>query len=135
MASGYALADPIYIMWAAKDISFFPSAYATSIAKQFNIPFVSSPTPAPVLGTSSNLPNETGAAPSEPPLSASGSGLSTGAKAGIGIGAAFATASSIGAAFLVLCLRRRRQQQRITVGAPGNELPEIVDGSKERLRR
>lgn len=120
VSTGTAYADPIYVAWRAKDLSLFPPAYATSVAKQFDIPFT--PTPSP--GSSLALPGETNApSPS--------TGLSTGAKAGIGLGTVAGIAVILGVGLLFLCLRRRRQIQRVTVGTSGNELPEMVDKNKE----
>ena len=123
VGTGVAYADPIVVGWEAKDLPLFPAAYATSLAKQFSIPF----TPTPLPGTSSVLPSET----NPPPPS---SGLSTGAKAGIGVGAVVGAAAIIGVGILSLCLRRRRKR-RVTVGTPGNELPEMVVKEDESSRR
>jgi len=120
LSTGLAVAAPIYVGWQAKDLPLFPLAYATSLAKQFNIPF----TPGPTPGTSSSLPKQTNTSQSV--------GLSTGAKAGIGVGAVLGAACVIGVLFLLLCLARRRRRRRITVGTPGNELPEMIDQNKHR---
>jgi hypothetical protein len=103
----------MYVGWQVRDFSLFPSAYATSIVKQFNIPFT--PTPSP--GSAFSLPKETG--PSTP------SGLSTGAKTGIGVGAAFGFILLLGIAIFCLCIRRRRKHKR-AARTPGNDLPEMI---------
>lgn len=124
LSSGLAVADSISIYWEDKDLSLFPSAYALSVAQQFKVPTF---TPMPAPGTSSALPRET----NPPPPS---SGLSTGAKAGIGVGAVVGAAAIVGLGLLSVCLRRRRRR-RVTVGTPGNELPEMVVKEDDPPRR
>jgi len=124
--SGLAMADAINIGWDATDLSKFPTAYASSLAKKIGVSFTPTALPinptavtSPVPGASSYLPRETDSA-----FSSSAGGLSTGAKAGIGVGAVAGVAAIIGLALLLLCVKRRRKHGHVQ--APGNDLPEMV---------
>lgn len=124
LSSVSAVATPLYVAWEASDLSLFPIAYATSLAKSFNIPFTPTPSPGtPSPGTSSTLPKETG-------LSSS-SGLSTGAKAGIGVGAVLGAALVMGIAIVCLYLRRRKRKNAVAV--PDSDLPEATKVNAEGL--
>ncbi|KAF2829618.1 hypothetical protein CC86DRAFT_402968 [Ophiobolus disseminans] len=128
LSSALAFVDPVFIGWQAKDLSLFPLAYATSIAKQFNIPFTPTPTatPTPAPGLSSTLPSETSRTSLE--ASPPSSGLSTGAKAGIGVGAASGVAL-IAVIFAILFTRRRRRKRTAAMADSdtGHTTPEMAD--------
>jgi hypothetical protein len=103
---GTASMNPLVVIWESSDLSKFPPAYASSVAKQIGIPFTLTASP----GSSSNLPQQT-STPSQQPITASSS-LSTGAKACIGI--------SIG---IILFIRRRCRNKPLTTPHP--DTPEM----------
>ncbi|KAF2829619.1 hypothetical protein CC86DRAFT_435446 [Ophiobolus disseminans] len=102
LTNGVAIADAISIGWQPSDLSKFPPAYATDIARKIGVPLITA-TPA----TSSSLPRETSTLPVLPPPQ----NLSTAAKAGIGIGAALGFTVIISIIVAILLLRKRRQKR------------------------
>lgn len=127
MAHGTAIADPLYVAWEAKDLSFFPVAYATSLAQKIGVEFTPTATPKSRSGVSSSIASRTGTSSSSSSdssgsststadpakSSSSSSGLSTGAKLGIGLGVgigALLVAAVIGMAFIIRRMRRRERR-------------------------
>jgi LPXTG-motif cell wall-anchored protein len=105
VASGLAIADPVTIYWQESDLSSFPQAYATSLAKRIGVEFTGSATPA----SSSTLPRDT-SSPEPSSRASSDKGLSTGVTAGISVATVAVVALvAIGA---VLFLRRRKRQKK-----------------------
>ncbi|KAH7382131.1 hypothetical protein BKA66DRAFT_570433 [Pyrenochaeta sp. MPI-SDFR-AT-0127] len=97
ITTGVAIAKPWFIAWESKDLSQFPSSYATSLASKIGVTLSGMATPA----SSSSLPRQTDLPPSNP-------SMSTGAKAGIGVGAVVGAALLLGA-LTILFLRRRKK--------------------------
>jgi hypothetical protein len=120
IAKGTAIADPLYVAWEAKDLSFFPVAYATSLAQKIGVSFT--PTATPKSGKTGSMASNTGSARASDatdsststaaPADSSSSGLSSTAKLGIGLGVgigALLIAALIGMAFVIRRLRRRNR--------------------------
>jgi hypothetical protein len=102
LTSVSAVAQPLYVLWQSADLSRFPPAYASSLAKRINVPFTATASP----GSSSSLPAQT-----SPPRS-SPEGLNTGAKVGIGIGVSLFVLLII--SILAFFLLRRRHTRNNT---------------------
>jgi hypothetical protein len=131
ITTGRAIADPVVIGWQMKDMSEFPSAYASSLAFRIGVTLeTSSSSPSPM--SSSNLPQQT-----SPPLPVSSSGLSTGAKIGIGLGVEI----GVLVLFLVIVIspflrRRRRKRRKTTDSTPASTtVHEMEDQDKTLAAR
>jgi hypothetical protein len=64
VSRGLAVADPYVVGWQEKELSMFPTDYASSLAQKAGLQWASS-TPAPA--STSSLPQETSLAPSSLP--------------------------------------------------------------------
>lgn len=89
LTTGLAVADPVVIAWQTEDYKFFPSHYAASLERRFDLS-IQTKTPSP--------------------------GLNTGAKAGIGVGAPCGALVILGR--LLFLLLRRRRKHRSAPSAP-----------------
>jgi hypothetical protein len=120
ITSGIAVADPIVVEWQVKDMSAFPSAYASSLADRIGVTLEMSPaTPA----GSPSLPRHTNTL-SSTSTPAPLNGLSTGAKAGIGVGVALVLIL-IGCIIVFFLLKKKQEQ---TTSAPaGADVAEMED--------
>jgi hypothetical protein len=125
ITTGRAVADPVVIGWQMKDMSEFPSAYASSLVFRIRVTLeTSSSSHSPA--SSSNLAQQT-----YPPLPVSSSGLSTGAKIGIGLGV------GLGALVLflvvVISLFLRRKRRKITDSTPAGTTTHKMEDQDKTL--
>ena len=112
IATGLAVADPVWVAWQIEDIGTFPSDYVESLVRRFGVASPSNTTTA-----ASDSPGPTTGPTSE--------GLTTIAQVGIGVGVALA-AISVGGSIVFWCLKRRRKAAA-TISAPDIVIPEMED--------
>jgi hypothetical protein len=118
ITSGIAVADPIVVEWHLKDMSNFPSAYASSLADRIGVTLESA-TPA----GSPSLPRHTNTSSSTSTLTPPNA-LSIGAKAGIGVGAALILIL-IGCTTVFFLLKKKQKQTTSTPA--GADVAEMED--------
>lgn len=121
MATGTAIADPLYVAWEAKDLSLFPVAYATSLASAISVDFT--PTATPASGVSSGSPSQTGSGSGSGNGSDSSSGLSSGAKIGIGVGVGVGAALLFALIAMGIIIRRLRNRNKGEAAYPNESTP------------
>jgi hypothetical protein len=112
IATGLAVADPVWVAWQIEDIGTFPSDYVESLVRRFGVASQSNTTTA-----ASDLPG--------PTIGPTSNGLVTGARVGIGVGVALA-AIIVGVLIVFWCLKRRRKAAA-TTSAPDIVIPEMED--------
>ena len=103
LSSGGLVEDPIVVYWRATDLTSFPSAYATSLARAIGVDLPPTSTPASPSSIST-LPTATGPVPTTGMPQ-----LNTGAKAAIGVGVTFGSILLIA---LVACIFWRRRVKK-----------------------
>jgi len=126
--TGIVVADAIYVGWQKKDLSLFPTDFASSLAQSAGISWSS--TSAPTPGSSPGLPPPT----STPPAQPSSSKISAGGKAGIGVG--IAGFVLIGAIVLWLFVRRRKNKKKPDEAVAEEPfMPEMEDQDRDQATR
>jgi hypothetical protein len=110
IATGLAVADPVWIAWQIEDIGTFPSEYVKSLVERFG---VASPS-----NTSTTISDAPG-----PTTILRANGLSTGAQVGVGVGATL-VAVIAGSLIIFWCLKKRRRATA-SANAPDTVIPEM----------
>ncbi|KAH7399196.1 hypothetical protein DE146DRAFT_736588 [Phaeosphaeria sp. MPI-PUGE-AT-0046c] len=125
VSSKAAVVEPLVVMWQSTDLSKFPSAYATALAKRLDVTYTPSTSATP--GHLAGLPEATSDISTAPSGPVPGTGL-------LGIIVGFPVLIVVLIAVLVGFLIRRRRRRIRTACTDKNALPELEDQETKQGR-